>query len=263
MNRDETLARFDREERLEAETVGTRREATPETVRHVSTIGGGGLVIHSRLDDSNADRAIEGEVARFSSLNLRFEWKLYGYDTPPDLAARLVARGFVAEEPEAVMVLDLERAAPLPRPCALEVRRIMSPKQIDEIVALKQEVWGKDFGWLALKFAEEMRAAPETLRIFAAYADGAMVAAAWLRMPPGSAFASIWGGTTLPAHRGRGAYTALLAARVAEARARGYRYVQVDAGAMSRPILERRGFELLTTAQAFNWRPRADHSGPK
>lgn len=264
MNRDETLALYDRQERIEAEFPGMRREATPETVRHASTIGGGSFVLYSRLDGANVDRVIEREVAHFSALNLRFEWKLYGHDTPPDLAARLLARGFVTEEMEAVLVLDLESAlATIARPCALEVRRLTSPRQLSEIVALEQEVWRKDRSWLARQLGEEMRTAPATLSVFGAYADGTMVAAGWLRMPPRSAFASIWGGATLPAYRGRGCYTALLAARVADARRREYRYLQVDAGSMSRPILERRGFELLTTAQAFNWIRPADHSGSK
>ena len=75
------------------------------------------------------------------------------------------------------------------------------------------------------------------------------------RFPAHSAFASLWGGSTLPELRGRGLYTGLLAARLQEARARGARYLTVDAGPMSRPILERRGFRLLTHATACTWPP--------
>ena len=76
-------------------------------------------------------------------------------------------------------------------------------------------------------------------------------------LPPRSAFASLWGGSTLPELRKRGLYTSLLNARLEEARQRGFRYLTVDAGDMSRPILEKRGFRLLTHATACNWaRPR-------
>ena len=70
-------------------------------------------------------------------------------------------------------------------------------------------------------------------------------------------FAGLWGGSTLAAYRGRGLYTALLAARVREARARGVPYLTIDAGAMSRPIVARHGFEVITYATACEWRPVA------
>ncbi len=60
--------------------------------------------------------------------------------------------------------------------------------------------------------------------------------------------------STLPAYRRRGLYTALLAARVREARARGVPYLTIDAGSMSRPIVTRHGFELLTTAVSCEWK---------
>jgi|SRR5690242_8840673 GNAT superfamily N-acetyltransferase len=52
---------------------------------------------------------------------------------------------------------------------------------------------------------------------------------------------------TLPDHRGRGAYRALVHARWLEARRRGTPALAVQAGANSRPILERLGFETICT----------------
>ena len=86
-----------------------------------------------------------------------------------------------------------------------------------------------------------------------AWVDGTPAACGWIRFRPGGAFASLWGGSTLPELRQRGAYAALVAARLAEARARGARFVTVDAGPMSRPILHQRGFRLLTYATACSW----------
>jgi hypothetical protein len=45
----------------------------------------------------------------------------------------------------------------------------------------------------------------------------------------------------------------VLAARVQEATARGYRFVTIDASPMSRPIVARHGFRLLTMAWACKW----------
>jgi predicted acetyltransferase len=55
----------------------------------------------------------------------------------------------------------------------------------------------------------------------------------------------MWGGATLATHRGKGYYTALVAARLQEAMQRGARFLFIDASPMSRPILERRGFVFL------------------
>jgi GNAT superfamily N-acetyltransferase len=67
----------------------------------------------------------------------------------------------------------------------------------------------------------------------------------------GTAFVGLYGGGTDPAWRGRGVYRALVAARSAEAKARGYRYLFVDARETSRPILERLGFEALATVRGW------------
>ena len=62
----------------------------------------------------------------------------------------------------------------------------------------------------------------------------------------------------MAAYRGRGLYTALLAARVHEARLRGVPYLTVDAGSMSRPIVARHGFEIITWATDCNWEVPAE-----
>ncbi|HVB27523.1 MAG TPA: GNAT family N-acetyltransferase, partial [Mycobacteriales bacterium] len=72
---------------------------------------------------------------------------------------------------------------------------------------------------------------------------------------PGRDFASLWGGGTLPAWRRRGIYRALVAHRAQLAAARGYRFLQVDASAQSRPVLERLGFASLAVTTPFAWSP--------
>ena len=67
----------------------------------------------------------------------------------------------------------------------------------------------------------------------------------------GTDFAGLWGGATLPAWRGRGVFRSLVAHRAALASTRGFRYLQVDASADSRPILRRLGFVELGTTTPF------------
>lgn len=68
-------------------------------------------------------------------------------------------------------------------------------------------------------------------------------------------FAGLWGGSTLPAWRGRGIYRALVAQRARLACARGARYLQVDASDDSRPILLKLGFQSVTTTTPYVWTP--------
>jgi hypothetical protein len=55
----------------------------------------------------------------------------------------------------------------------------------------------------------------------------------------------LYGGATAPRARGRGAYRALLRARWDEAVSRGTPVLITQGGSMSRPILERVGFERV------------------
>jgi GNAT superfamily N-acetyltransferase len=261
MTHDELLATFDREQRREIEFPNTRREVTPYTVRYVVLAGrpGGAFLLHSRLDDDNVDAVIESEIAYFGGLGRDFEWKAYDYDTPADLVARLVARGFEVEEPEAVMVLDLEHAPDaLWQPTSQDVRHLTDPAQLGEIAEIQEAVWSEKFDWLAQALADELAADSERIQFYLAYADGLPACSAWIRFHPGTQFASLWGGSTLPAYRGRGLYTAVLSVRAQEARRRGYRFLTIDASPMSRPIVAKHGFQFLTYAHACNWHAERD-----
>lgn len=93
--------------------------------------------------------------------------------------------------------------------------------------------------------------------MYVAYVDGQPATAAWMLFPPHSQFASLWGGSTLRRFRRQGLYTALLAARAQEARARQVRYLTVDASPMSRPILEKFGFEVSAYSYPCKWEWKA------
>ena len=82
---------------------------------------------------------------------------------------------------------------------------------------------------------------------------GQVVAAGRLTVVPGTSFAGVWGGSTLPEWRGRGIYRALVAARARAALARGVRLINSDCTDMSRPILERSGLVAVTTTTPYVW----------
>ncbi len=96
---------------------------------------------------------------------------------------------------------------------------------------------------------------PGTVSMVVAMADDMPVCGARMELHPGTEFASLWGGGTVPAWRGRGIYRALVAHRAKIAAEHGYRYLQVDASDQSRPILQRLGFAALSTTTPYVYKP--------
>lgn len=250
----EILRLYDRDERLEAEQPGTRREAAFGVVRLVDAVSTYSTVIYSRLTAENADQVIQREALYFKQMAHTVEWKLFSHDAPHDLGERLLARGFSAEEPESIMVLELAQAPPsLLAEVPFDIRRIAEPRGLEDV----SRVWTMSDHRVALleELGHLLLHHPEYLSIYVAYDHGIPVSTARIHFPNRSAFASLWGGETVRSHRNRGFYTALLAVRVQEARRRGYRFLTIDAGPMSRPIVEQHGFQLLTSSQPYMLSP--------
>lgn len=249
---------FDQQQRIAIEYANVRREVTPRVVRQIDLVGAGGTLIYSQLDETNADAVIRAEIAYFQQLGVadHFEWKLFDYDQPADLKDRLVAHGFVPEEPDAVLVLDLAAIPPaLLPPVTHDVRRISDPAGLADVAAVHHGVWPDDAPErLMAVLAATLRDAPDELSIYAAYVDGVPACAAWIDFHASSAFAGLWGGSTLPQYRQRGLYTALVSVRAQEAIARGVRYLTIDASPMSRAVLEKHGFQLMAYAWECNYR---------
>ena len=123
---------------------------------------------------------------------------------------------------------------------------------------LAAAAWGHSGeSWYPATLEQELAADPAGLAIFVAEADGLVVSAGWVRFPSGTDFATLWGGATLPAWRGRGIYRALVRRRAQLAAERGRRYLEVDASADSRPILERLGFRVVMHTRPYVWSPPA------
>ena len=245
---------YDRDQRIEVEYAGARREALDHVVRHIGLWSPRGTVLYSRLTEANADDVIEQQIADFEQLGQDFEWKLFAHDTPLDLKDRLAARGFVISEDEAVMVLDLQNLPDRLRSTPeQDVRPITSADQIRMMLSVQETVWGHDYTNLRNDLTAELRDHPDWIRIFAVYVNDRPVSSAWMRYTPRSQFASLWGGSTLPEYRGQGHYTVLLAVRAQAALQRGLRYLTVDASHMSRPILQKLDFDIISMVYECNW----------
>ncbi len=246
MDRSELIELFNREQRIEVRMPDVRVEEDGRVIRSIALSGEFGFILFSNLDEASADDVIREQVRFFQERGIDFEWKVFDYDRPADLRARLEAYGFEIGEPEALMVLPLDQDHKLlSQPVPAEIRKVTRDKEIDQIMVMEEEVWGEDHSDLGRELKLYLHKYPDYLSIYAAYEGGRPVSAAWSNLHHGSVFASLWGGSTLPVYRARGFYTGLLAARAQEAWQRGYRFLYVDASPMSRPILEKHGFQCL------------------
>lgn len=209
-------------------------------------IGGTGI------DGTGIDAVIAAQVERFAAANRTWEWKHYSYDRPDDLPARLIAAGLTPEPPEALMVaeiatLDLDVAVP----AGVRLRPVTNATDVDALVRVHDEVFGIRHAPLGRVLADRLARRPSGVAAIVAWAGTVPISAARVEFHDGTAFASMWGGGTLPPWRGRGVFRALVAWRAALAAERGFEYLQVDASNDSRPILARLGFVELATTTPF------------
>jgi GNAT superfamily N-acetyltransferase len=238
---------------------GALAEADGSVVRWVTVDGAGWSgIVWSDLNEASADRVIADQVAFFGDRDERFEWKLYDYDRPPDLARRLLAAGFAAEAEETLMVADVATvSAPVELPAGVRLLPVTDETGVGLLIDVHERVFGVDHSQLRQSLLAQLRDSPETTGMVVAMAGDEPVCSARIEFLPGTGFAGLWGGGTLPAWRGRGIYRALVAYRAGLAAARGYQYLQVDASPDSEPILERLGFARLGRTTPYVWEPGA------
>ncbi|UXY25863.1 GNAT family N-acetyltransferase [Streptomyces sp. HUAS TT20] len=254
MDHASVLALYDRDMREGArpDGHGARIERAGNVVRQVADAHGWNGVVWSGVDATNADRAIADQIAYFTGLGRDFEWKLYGHDRPHDLGSRLVAAGFTPEPEETLMVAEVAALNVDTRPPdGIRILPVTDAAGVDLVVNVHEQAFGTDGTRLRHGLLDRLAAAPDTVVAVVALAGDEPVSAARLEPVPGTRFAGLWGGGTVEAWRGRGIYRALVAHRAHAAAALGYRYLQVDAVARSRPILERLGFEPLSTTTPY------------
>src|SRR5262245_17112374 len=220
---------------------------------------GSGFVGYRDLDgltSAEIDELIARQIRVFDERSERFEWKLHGHDRPRDLAERLRTAGFVPEDEETVVIAPVDAIGGPPQlPDGVSLRDVSERHDLDRIAALEDEVWGHKHRALAERLEAEHRADPQAITIVVAEAGDTVVCAGWVRFERGTEFATLWGGATLPAWRGRGIYRATVAYRANLAAERGLRFMEVDASSDSRPILERLGFVAVTTTTPYIWSP--------
>ncbi|MFE3900215.1 GNAT family N-acetyltransferase [Streptomyces sp. NPDC059153] len=260
-DRDTLLTLFDRDMREHArpDGPGVRVERTGDVVRQVGAADDWNGVVWSApdLDAVRADAAIAAQVAHYTALGHdEFEWKLYAHDRPVDLAERLLAAGFEAEEPETLLVAPvaaLSTAVELPE--GVRLRTVSDADDVELMARAHEQAFGSDWSRLRHQVLARLTEDPDSFVGVLAMVGDEPVSSARMELYPGTGFAGLWGGGTVEAWRGKGIYRSLVAFRARIAAERGYGYLQVDASDQSSPILQRLGFLALSTTTPHVYRP--------
>lgn len=254
------LAAYDEQLRREGE-IGRADDVREHGPLLWAVFDHGGFVTYRDLGGAEGDAVdalVEATVAHFRDDTdvASFEWKTRGHDLPADLGERLEAHGLVPEPRETVMVGEAALlAVDVEVPPGVVVRRIEpgpgATADVARMLEAQESVFGTGRGPSVDSSLAELEAGSSELWI--AEVDGRVVSGGRLTPVVGTAFAGIWGGSTLPELRGRGIYRALVAARARSALERGIRLIHSDCTDMSRPILERSGLVAVTTTTPYVW----------
>ena len=265
MTPEELLTAYDDQLRTEAE-VARALDVRREGPLLWAVFDHGGFVSYRDLGGLGGkalDDLVERTVAHYRDGTdvASFEWKSRGHDLPADLGDHLVAHGLVPEPVETVMIGEASLLA-VDVPLAdtpdgpVVVRRIVAgggdvEGDLTRMLAAQESVFGTGRGPSIASSLAELESGDSEFWI--AEVGGRIVCGGRLTPVPGTDFAGIWGGSTLPDFRGRGIYRALVAARARSAMERGVRLIHSDCTDMSRPILECSGLRAVTTTTPYVW----------
>jgi hypothetical protein len=210
------------------------------------------LASPEHVEAARVDHVVEAvrDVARTEGRK-KVIWFVSRAASPAGLSERLLACGMRPNDEPGADALHAAMVCfepPPPGPADVVARPAETPDE--QLAAMMVGVdsfgMGDEMRRMIAGLAQRLwsyRGEPGTVEMFVALAEGEIVAFGGARF--GRTTVHLSGGGTLAAHRGRGAYQALVRARWDAAVERGTPVLTVGAGAMSRPILERVGFSIV------------------
>jgi len=223
------------------------RDERIETDRYTLCMGRGktwNTVQRQRMRAGEVDDVIEEVRSLLRERGRqRTQWEVGSSAEPPDLVDRLLERGLVHDKEPYAVALVLTREPP-PPPDGVVAKRV---ETFEEYAAANAVQW-EAFEMPETEIAELRPQLPqmwsETVNLVHIASIDREVVAAGTSAPTEHGLL-LYGGATRPSARGRGAYRAVLHARWQDAVANGTPALITQGGSMSRPILERLGFERV------------------
>ena len=249
--REPVLHRFDREVRQKPPVLAAayRTEQSGPVIR---SIGPHSNPSHNWIDHycfapEDAPEFIDAQLCAYRELGHRFRWKVYSHDSPKELPAMLIEHGFTKSHTCSLMVMESaackDRCPAAKGGLAVTHERIVDPDRLESELRPVWDDWADD---LLGAIAEELCEMGDHLAVYVAKVEEQPVSAGLVRYDRDFQFGGLFAGKTIPEMRGKGLYRSLLGARAAHALANGVAYLYIEAGEMSRPIVERIGFRVIS-----------------
>ena len=224
-----------------------------ETGRYTLCVGAGATwntLQRQRFPLEEVDEVLaEVREALRSRGRTQTQWEI-GSSAPPGLVEALIERVLVPDKYHYAVALVLTREPPAIPP-AFTARHV---ETLEELEASARVQW-EAFEATPREVEEARRLLPERFRDsphlrHSVWLDDEIVCTGTATPTEHGLF--LYGGATLARARGRGAYRALIRARWDDAVARGTPALITQGGSMSRPILERLGFERVGEVHMFS-----------
>ncbi len=194
-----------------------------------------------RLARADVNAAVEEIRSFLRSLGREgTEWELGESCEPSDLVERLLALGLRRDDDPVAIGMVL-REPKLEVPSGVMARPVASVEELRAAREVQRTAFSDPEPVDEAQVVRDFEREGVDGATYVAFVDGELVAAAFAAETPHGTL--LFGGATLPTARRRGAYRALVAARAKDAATRGAPVLVTHAGRMSRPILERLGFE--------------------
>jgi GNAT superfamily N-acetyltransferase len=224
------------------ERPGWRQILTPSATGYLNEVS------LAQVAAEDAERIIDETIAMYRAQHLSTKWYVGPTTQPADLGERLTRRGFESWEVRA-MGIETDRPS---EAGDIEVVAIRDA-ELDGYLETAMRGWSMGEDQRAVEretHRREIAKRPQTAHFFAARIAGENVGTAGVFLRDGYGY--LVGGQVLESARGRGAYRALVAARLAFLRARGDGYaVSLAREQTAAPLLERFGFETLFRCRCY------------
>jgi GNAT superfamily N-acetyltransferase len=192
---------------------------------------------------------------RFSGGRKAYGWVTGPLTRPRDLGERLVASGLTKVDEMAGMVLT-DLAVPITVDPKIEIREgtLHEAQEASEMMGRAYDMPEEVARFFNVLLA--MTDSKVKNRGYFAYVDGGTEPVGWsyLVYLPDSPIVLLGGAATVPEHRGRGIYSALVAKRLADARADGRSAAVIQAvRSTSAPIAAKLGFREVCGLEFYAW----------
>ena len=226
---------------------GLRAHATPE-VSHLF----GNMVGVSTLTQENVDSVIAQVQEFFAKRGHMVGWWLNPSSTPLDLVSRLETAGFSRAIEQAGLVLtDMQRDMRCNPLVTVRKATIADRENLIRLYTVAYPIPEK----LAAIYCDLLWRI-ESANHYLAFLDGVKepVSVSSMFSPPNSTIAVMQGAATLTEHRGQGIYTAMMAKRLADARAMGKDTAVLQGDRKtSAPICVKLGFKDVCSIDYYVW----------